>query len=667
VYPFARSFFATLLLMAGVPLQAQTTPVDLSAASIEDLMNIEITSASRKEERADEVPAAVYVITHNDIRRSGMTSVPDLLRLVPGVQVAQVNANKWAVSVRGFNGLYSNKLLVLVDGRSVYNPVFAGVLWDTEDVMLEDVDHIEVIRGPGAAVWGANAVNGVINILTRSAADTKGLLVRARTGTLDPGNVAIRYGGTSGSGAYRAYTQISTHGDFVVGTPAVAAGDHWHSVLSGFRGDWSVGPDSYMIQGNASVTRQRPLWLNFDPAANNQADTSAVADAQVADVVGGWTHTHGNGATLHLQAYVDYAHRLESVVNYRRNTLDFDAFYRSPFAERHDLVIGGGLRHVVENIDGGPGYSFTPDRARETLLTAFAQDEIIVTGRVHVTLGAKLEHESDDGLLFQPTARLMWTFQPHRHVWAAVSRAIRSPSLVDKGLRIDFPPTVQASLPNGPPLAITVLGNPAAQDEGLISTEGGYRLDLGLHAAIDVAAFLGRYKRLQTSEPSLPNLVVVDGRPVLAVTTLFQNLLDADTKGIEISGRVAMSDAWQMDGAFSSFHLTPHLDASSLDSGAAAYDGTAPRYQWSAHSALSIGPRLQTDIMLFYVGALGQSDVPAYTRADARFEWTFTPRVSITAQGQNLLHASHAESGPLTTIITTRLPRSVSLGVAWRF
>jgi iron complex outermembrane receptor protein len=662
---------AAVLWGTAAPMQAQTRPIDLATVTLEDLMNIEITSASRKEQRAEDVPAAVYVITREDIRRSGMKSVPELLRLVPGVQVAQINANKWAVSVRGFNNLQSNKLLVLVDGRSIYNPLFASVLWDTEDLMLEDVDRIEVIRGAGGAVWGANAVNGVINIITRSAADTPGLLVRAGGGTFDRSDVAVRYGGTSGRGAYRTYAQISTHGNSALSSQT-DANDHWRSATSGFRGDWSTGVDAFMLQGGVAAGEERPLWLDLDPALNAQTNHDGVSQTQVADALGRWTHTRSTGATLQLQSFVDVEHRHEAIGTYQRRTLDLDAVYHMAIGGRNDLVAGGGYRYIYETMGGGFGYSFTPDRAHEHLLNVFAQDAIALAGkRLELTLGAKFEQDTGIGLSLQPTARLMWHLMPAQHLWGAVSRAVRTPSLVDRGVHIDLPPVIQPAQPGDPtsgfPIAVTVLGNPAVQNERLINTEAGYRIDIGSRAAIDVAAFIGRYQGIQTAEPGAPSVAFVGGRPVIAVSTLTANLLDADTRGVEISGRARLASAWQLDGSLSTFHYTRHLDPASHDPLAAAADGDAPAYQWRGHSAMSFGSRAQADLLVFYVGSLGRLAIPAYTRADARFEWKVTSRLSATIQGQNMFSAAHPEFlMDLTTIVSTQMPRSARFGLTWR-
>jgi len=267
-------------------------------------MRIEITSASRHEQRAEDVPAAVYVMTQEEIHRSGMTTIPDLLRLVPGVQVAQANSNKWAVSVRGLNGLASNKTLVMVDGRSIYNPAFSTVLWDTEDLVIDDIDRIEVVRGPGGAMWGANAVNGVINIITKSSAATQGVLAHVSTGTFDTAGASLRYGGAIGRASYRVFAQAADHGDSTMVSGTTSTSDRWRTITSGMRADWSGGAHAFMLQASASNGRQRPLWFNLEPANLSRGDlgTDAVSESSVGTVLGRWTVSRRNGASIQVQA-----------------------------------------------------------------------------------------------------------------------------------------------------------------------------------------------------------------------------------------------------------------------------------------------------------------------------------------------------------------------------
>ena len=432
--------FALVALAAGsLPGLAQSRPADLTQVSIEDLMNIEVTSASRKEQHAADVAAAVFVITQDDIRRSGMTTIPDVLRLAPGVQVAQINSNKWAVSVRGFNGLFANKLLVLVDGRSVYNRLFSGVLWDAEDLMLDDIDRIEVIRGPGAAIWGANAMNGVINIITRTAAETQGTLVRAAAGRAGTQG-AVRYGGTAGGTPYRVYAQWTGRDESLI-APGTRADDASQSLRTGFRADWATEPDTFRLESGFQAGQARALWPNLDPlTAAREPIVDDPSDSLGGHVVGRWTHKRASGATLQVQSFANVASRQEPVVDYRRGAFDVDTQYHTTLGARQDLVVGAGYRFIDESFASRvAGFSLTPAEGRSSLVTAFVQDEIqFFDDRLAVTLGTQVQHDSDSGAGVQPTARVMWKPRSSQRLWAATSRALRTPSLTDRRIRLDL-------------------------------------------------------------------------------------------------------------------------------------------------------------------------------------------------------------------------------------
>lgn len=668
-----------LLLVGGqTALASAQTQTDLRTATLEELMNIEITSASRREQRVEDTPAAVYVIGHDEIRRSGLTTIPELLRLAPGVQVARVNSNKWAVSVRGFNSVYSNKLLVMVDGRSIYNPAYATVLWDTEDLMIEDVDRIEVIRGPGGAMWGANAVNGVINIITRPATETQGGFARIGGGNLDTSSAGFRYGGQVGSAAYRVYAQGATYGHSAT-PPGAAADDDWRSVTGGFRSDWAGGPTSVMVQASATSGRQRPLWRDIDPSTEEHDDVSTSSGAYV---LGRWTRTDVAGGSLRAQTYFDTSHRTEAIGTYTRRTWDVDAQYHVTLASRHELVAGGGYRHIVETIRGNGGYQFSPNRVRPLIANVFAQDTIALAGRrVELTVGAKFEHNTFAGSGLQPNARVMWKASPRQRVWAAVARALRMPSLIDRGLHVEYPATHE--LPGGqavpslltqvlpptvrPQFVVGATGNPAVGSEHLVNTEAGYRLQLGARASLDVVGFSARYEDLQTLEPQAPEVTFAGGVPRVTLLTRYENLLGADTRGAEVSGRLQLAEGWLIDGAFSAFHLTPHLNGS-LNPEAVGYGGHAPARQWRAHLALPASRRGQVDLHLFHTGAIAKLEVPAYTRVDARLEWSLTGRLSAIASGQNLFEDAHAEFlAHEVNVGSTLVPRSGALRLVWRF
>ncbi|MCR4373259.1 MAG: TonB-dependent receptor plug domain-containing protein, partial [Acidobacteria bacterium] len=403
-----RCHWALLVLLpvvAALPaaVRAQTTPPDLTRISIEDLMNIEITSASRKEQRIKDVASAVFVITQDDIRRSGMTTIPDLLRLAPGVNVAQINANKWAVSVRGFNSLFATKLLVLVDGRSIYNRLYSGVFWDMLDLMVDDVERIEVIRGPGASAWGANAVNGVINIVTKSAADSQRGLVRAdagRSGT----QAAVRYGGRAFNTPYRVFAQWTGRDESVL-VPGVGANDGSYSVTAGLRADRSTGRGDFTLEGAFVTGRNRPLWLNFNAAtAATEPVLNDSSETRGGHVLGRWAHTRDSGVLLQIQSSLDLADRREAVGHFTRHAFDVEAQARGTIDRRHDVVAGVGYRWVGERLDGLNGVSLTPPDEHSTLVTAFVQDDIgLAAGRLHLILGTQAQHDSFSGTGLQPT------------------------------------------------------------------------------------------------------------------------------------------------------------------------------------------------------------------------------------------------------------------------
>jgi iron complex outermembrane receptor protein len=662
-----RLVLVALLVLVVVPAQGRAqSPVtkDLTQVSLEELMGIEITSASRKEQRVGDIAAAVFVISSDTIRRSGMTSIPDLLRMVPGVEVAQVNSNQWAVSVRGFNGLYANKLLVLVDGRSVYKRMHAGVLWSAEDLMIDDIDRIEVIRGPSAATWGANAVNGVINIVTKTTADTRGTLVRVDAGGSGE-QATVRYGGTLGAASYRVYAQWTGRDESLVAS-GTAAGDVWRSATTGFRADWTAQPGVLLLEGSFTAGEGHPLWPNLDPqTAASQPLAGGLSRAQGGHLLGRWTRTRDNGASFQVQSFVDVSDRHEPVADYSSRTVDIDTQYHTAIGTRHDVVTGAGYRFGGDSYNGGIGAKMSPVDDRGSLMTAFIQDEIALFGkRVALTLASQAQYDSEAGGGLQPSARLMWKVRPQQRVWAAVSRALRTPSRYERGIHIELPP---APGPSGLPLIVTVLGNPDMATETLADAEAGYRVEIGKAASIDVTAFVGRYDHLRTQETAEPIVQFVPSPRVLVISQ-FGNQLEATTRGLEIAAHWAPVRIWRLDGSYTGFHLTPHLGAASRDPLASLEDGSAPRTQWQVRSKVSPSARTAFDVAVFRVGQLTHAGASSYTRADVSAEWRFTNALSVMAIGQNLTDGAHAEfAGPSSFVLVTEIPRSVSVRLRWSF
>jgi len=645
----------------GAAAQAVPVPLDLGRATIEELMKIQVTSASRKEQRADEVPAAVFVITQDDIRRSGMRTLPELFRMVPGVQVAEINSSTWAVSIRGLNDQYSNKLLVLIDGRSIYQRAFSGVFWDAADLVLDDIDRIEVVRGPGGAVWGANAVNGVINIVTKSAKDTQGALVRVGVGTFDGTGVTARYGGSFGNTAYRVYSQWSGRRDTSFANLA-PADDAWSVLTNGLRVDWSRGHDDITVDGSFRTGDGHSAWnLSASSLPGPAPRTDVAASFKNGSVLGRWTRRGDDGSSLQVQSSVGFLRRDDFVAS-DENSLDADVQYHRKLGARQDIVAGGGYRFVKMTTGRNSSVSFDPPTFNTVVSNLFVQDEIALAERVRVTLGSKLEHDTFSGWGLQPTARLMWAPAKRHHIWAAASRALRTPTLSDRSLRINVVGIPDPRLP----IVIGIVGNADYQAEELVDAETGYRLELGTTLSVDVTAFRGHYKGLPTHEPLAPVFEAAPGPPHLFIASRLENRLRADTTGLEVAARLAPVPAWRLDASYSSFHLTPHLDATSQDTNPAVINGNAPAHQWQLGSSVSLGGRTEVDATLFHVGALSGLGVPAYTRADARAQVRLTTHLSAIAAARNLLDSRHAEYTAFT-IVATQVPRSADIQLVWRF
>lgn len=653
-----------LLLIAGLPLTAAAqAPANLAQATIEDLMNIQITSAGRKEQRLGDVPAAIYVLTQEDIRRSGMTTVPELLRLVPGVQVAQINSNKWAVAVRGFNNLFADKVLVLVDGRTKYDRLNSGVFWESIDTPIDQIERIEVVRGPGGASWGANAVNGVISIMTKSAADTQGLRASVGIGTFDGTQAGVAYGGTVGAAAYRLSSQFVSHAQSrLAGAPAH---DPWDSQSHLARVDWTRDADAVMVEGGATLASLRGLF--HAPTGPVPAVKPAFAErtsTEEYDALARWTHHRGNESSLQLQSYVDYRHNDDSV-DPRQLLVDVDTQYHTTLWQRHDVVVGSGYRHVNERVAGSFSFSIAPSAVAESVVNAFAQDEIRLGMDVRVTLGAKIERDTHAGWGLQPTARIMWSIVPQRQqLWAAVSRARHTPSLGDVSGRYNYASFIGQT---GLPVVVGAIGNPRYQPEGLVNSEVGYRAEIGPAVSVDVTTFVGRYQRLKTSEPLPPRMELAPAPAHLFIPVQFGNLLQATTTGLEVSVRATPFSWWQLEGGYGAFHLTPRLAAESRDQAAASFDGNAPRAQWRARSGFTFGSGLQLDAMIFRTGALIAAQIAGYTRADLRLEVPLTRRLSLSLAGQNLMDPTHAEySGNGAIVTPTLVPRSARVQLVWK-
>ncbi len=644
-----RAAAALALVFATLPAAAAQGPLfsaqagaraasrTLKDLSLEELANLEVVSSRKQPESVLDTAAAIYVITQDDIRRSGATTLPDVLRLAPGVIVAQSDSNRWAVGIRGFTDLFSKSVLVLIDGRSVYTPLVGGVHWAIQDLVLADVERIEVIRGPGGGIWGANAVNGVVNVITRSAADTHGLRLTATAGSVEQGRVSARYGAAVGGVDYRVYAKAlrraaQFHAD---GNEF----DDWNAIQSGFRADWQRGAGNVTVSGDVYRTRagERAGVSFYTPPSAQTVDARVTLTGGNLNVA--WQHQLGGGASSRLRGYYDRTNRGGFTFGELRDTFDVDYNVRLGPRRRHDLALGAGARVSPSRFTQlVPTLTFAPAEKTGTLASMFVQDDIaLMPGRVSLSLGAKLEHNNYTGAELLPSARLLLTPGEEQAVWASVTRSVRTPSRFERDLHYEV-----LADPVGPVYA-AIAGSPDFAAETVVGTEAGYRRLLTPNLYVDVAAFYNDYADLAGSGP--PTLdVALTPIPRLLLTVPFANTVRATTRGIEISPDWKPVPVWQLRGSYAYLTLRAESQPGFADPAAAGnYVGLAPRHQVRIQSRLDVASRLEVDQTFRYVSALPAQQVEAYSTIDARVAWRLSPRVAFSVVGQNLFDAHHQE------------------------
>lgn len=642
---------------------------DLSEASLEDLMSIEVTSVSKKEQKLSRVAAAIFVITQEDIRRSGARSIPDVLRMVPGVNVGQINSSTWAITARGFNGQFANKMLVLIDGRTVYDPSNSGVYWDAQDTILEDIERIEVIRGPGATVWGTNAVNGVINIMTKPAKDTQGGLLAGGGGSYEQGG-SLRYGGKLGKrGHYRVFGKYLNRGSFEDFSGRDLA-DGWRVKRSGFRTDWELSDrDSLTVQGDIyGGVRGTPYGVGA--ALAPPFFTSPHTDIQEnsgGNLLARWSHTFRGGSEMRLQTYFDRISRVEPTDPELRSTFDVDFQYHVPLGSRHDVVWGLGYRTNSDHMAGSFRVSFNPERFSSSIANGFIQDEInLVRDKVWLTAGTKIEHNEFSGTEVQPDLRLLWALNNRHTLWGAYSNAIRIPARSFDHLRVNV-----AAFPGqgGVVSLITIFGNPQLESEDLDGYEVGYRFQPNKRLSFDIATFSNSYNHLRSSEPGVPFFEAAPAPPHLVIPQVLGSKLFGSTHGAEAAVEWRATRFWTLKGGYAWFVPSLKLEPSSGDTTSISEaEGVAPRNQFQVRSEITLPHGLEFDTAVYRVGRLGAGSIPAYTRIDSRFAWQFAERMELSLTAQNLLDPRHPEFSAFTqSYVSGQPPRSVYGSFTWRF
>jgi len=626
-----RRFALIALLAAGASNAQDLTQVAFKRLTIEELMDVDVTSVSRNVERLGRTAAAVTVITAEDIRRSGATSIPEVLRLVPGLQVARFNAGSWPISARGFNSAAANKLLVLIDGRTVYSPLFSGTFWEVQDLVLEDIARIEVVRGPGATLWGANAVNGIISIVTKTAHQTQDSYATFGGGGADDlAFGSFRTGGTAGRDiSYRFFGKYRYNDQMALASGADAK-DSLRIGRAGYRVDGSIGPNELTVQGDAY--RGLAGILTRD-------------DAKVlgGDILARWTRTISNTSSLQIQSY--YARDLRRVPlqsDFRQRIFDIDLQHNFAI-QNHEITWGAEYRWNSDTTFRTPVLSFVPDNRSYPLETAFAQDEIaLAANRVKLQLGSKFEHNDFTGFEFQPSVRTSWAIRPEHFLWGAVSRAIHPPTRFDSDIRF------------GPPAA-QFIGNPDLGPEELIAFEVGYRSQAVRRLTVDIATYYNRYDRIRSLElqPAAGGILIL-------------NNLNARTRGAEINATYDLGERLRFTAGYSFLaeRLTPEPGHVDIFNG--TIEGNDPRHQFFVRGSADLPHGFEVDSTLRFTGRLPAPAVPSYTELDARLGWATTGELELAIVGRNLLHRRHPEFGPPSPN-REELERNVYGRIALRF
>lgn len=638
---------------------------DLTEMSLESLMEVEVTSAARKEQKLSETAAAIHVISREDIRRSGATSLAEALRLAPGVQVARVNSDAWAISVRGFNNIVSNKLLVMIDGRSIYNPVFSGVHWGQQDVVLADIDRIEVVRGPGGALWGANAVNGVINIITRPAAETQGGLAEAGGGDPLGGFGTLRYGGELGESAhYRAYGKHTERGELETASGGDADDDSDQSQIGG-RIDWQPTQfDQITLQGDAYTGDfGQPLFLPSltPPGMFNVNDTG---DKHGHNVLLNWRRSLAAGTHFELQTYYDHYTRDSRISREEVSTWDLDFHYDTAINERLSMLWGLGYRR--QDIELEDRFTVQFDELSPSLDTfsSFIQGDIDLTQKLRLTLGSKFEHNDFTGFEVQPNARLLWQATEQHSVWAAVSRAVRTPNLIEDGaLNNSF----VLAPPVGLPLLFQGVGNSAVEAEELVAYELGWRGQPHRDVHLDVAVFYNDYDNLLSSEFNPVPEFRLNPVPHLLFQSITDNQLRGKTYGLEASTEWQATETWRLTASYSLLEMDLEARPGSADLfSAAATENSNPEQQFQIRSYVDLPHNLEFDTSIYWVDELPGLDIAGvpssriddYLRLDLHLGWRPAPGLQIGLFAQNILDDRHPETNQFI-FSPTEVPRAV--------
>lgn len=643
--------------------------LDLSDLSLEELMNIEVITANRQAQPLAETTAAIFVISNEDIKQSGVTTIADALRMAPGVQVAKSSSHTWAISIRGFNDRFSNKLLVLMDGRTLYNPLHSGVTWEVQDMILEDIERIEVIRGPGAVMWGANAVNGVINIITKDSNDTLGTLITGASGNVERFHGQARFGGTVGeTSSYRLYGKYLNRDDGENETPFPGE-DSWEMSQGGFRLDHTLSTKSELtLQGDLYKERLDDMGFIVHPPLPVAVPTQSITDMKGYHLLGQWRYSVAENNNLQAKLYYDTT-TMDSVLGKEdRDTIDFDFQHIFPLGDIHSITWGVSYRHSSDDIEGSPQASALHEDSRDdTLYSAFFQDELaLFHPSLTFTIGSKFEHNDYTGFEIQPSIRSNWLPADNHSLWMAISRAVRTPSRYEHDgiIRSPLLPDPETGM-----MQVKVFqSNPDFKSEILLAYEAGYRHIASKKFSYDLALFYNDYDELKTWEPGSLTIVSTPLGDLPVQPYLVENKLSGYTYGGEVVANYLPMDWWRIQGVYSYLQMHLENDSDSGASNAEEIENTSPRSQFSLRSLMEFPHNLSLNLWLRYIGTLASENTNSYWDGDVRVAWSPLDHIELSLVGQNLFHKSHKEIEQSSYLsLNTEVKRSVYLKLSWNY